>query len=413
MVTDISKLIDLCDEELINRGYSIPHHEIIRTEWDQLKRWMDGNCYTNFSESMGLMYCDETFGAHILTDQLNEKKKRGLRATRMLISFQKRGEFEFRTPRVERVFAGDIGGIMQSYLHHGKYTLSLSIETIRNKEQYLYDFYKYLNSNSYSLNDLSTAVIESFFTSMGYSLSSRHVSASTLRIFLRFVYDKSLTSKDYSLYILPDNYKKHNKIPTTYNEAEIRNIISAVERSSAIGKRDYLILLLAAEYGWRTKDIVRFRFNQIDWDKNVIRFNQSKTEVPVEYPLLSSIGNAIIDYLKNGRPKTNAEEIIVSAESSKKGQPLSSPTIHSIVSRYMSKANIKNWKQKKHGAHSLRHSLATNMLKKNISMPIISTVLGHQSTQSTKIYLSVDIKNLRECALPIPELFSAHYGKEV
>lgn len=387
MVTDISKLIDLCDEELINRGYSIPHHEIIRTEWDQLKRWMDGNCYTNFSESMGLIYCDETFGAHILTDQLNEKKKRGLRATRMLISFQKRGEFEFRTPRVERVFAGDIGGIMQSYLHHGKYTLSLSIETIRNKEQYLYDFYKYLNSNSYSLNDLSTAVIESFFTSMGYSLSSRHVSASTLRIFLRFVYDKSLTSKDYSLYILSDNYKKHNKIPTTYNEAEIRNIISAVERSSAIGKRDYLILLLAAEYGWRTKDIVRFRFNQIDWDKNVIRFNQSKTEVPVEYPLLSSIGNAIIDYLKNGRPKTNAEEIIVSAESSKKGQPLSSPTIHSIVSRYMSKANIKNWKQKKHGAHSLRHSLATNMLKKNISMPIISTVLGHQSTQSTKIYL--------------------------
>lgn len=105
--------------------------------------------------------------------------------------------------------------------------------------------------------------------------------------------------------------------------------------------------------------------------------------------------------------------IIVSAESSKKGQPLSSPTIHSIVSRYMSKANIKNWKQKKHGAHSLRHSLATNMLKKNISMPIISTVLGHQSTQSTKIYLSVDIKKLRECALPIPELFSAHYGKEV
>ena len=413
MVTNISKLIDLCDEELKNRDYCIPYHEKIRTEWDQLRRWMDEHSCSDFSESVGLTYCDEAFGAHTLTDQLNEKEKRGLRATRMLISFQKRGEFEFRTPRVERVFAGDIGEIMQSYLHYGKHILSLSSETIRNKEQYLYDFYKYLNSNSYCLNDLSTAVIERFFTAMGYSLSSRHVSASTLRIFLRFVYDKSLTPKDYSLYILPDNYKKHSKIPTTYNEAEIRSIISAVERSSAIGKRDYLILLLAAEYGWRTKDIVRFRFNQIDWDKNVIRFNQSKTEVPVEYPLLSSIGNAIIDYLKNGRPKTNAEEIIVSAESSKKGQPLSSPTIHSIVSRYMSKANIKNWKQKKHGAHSLRHSLATNMLKKNISMPIISTVLGHQSTQSTKIYLSVDIEKLRECSLPIPELCSAHYGKDV
>lgn len=413
MVTDVKKLIDQCDNELNIRGYSTIHHQKIRTEWDRLKRWMEENSYTDFTESIGLTYCDENFGAHILTVQLNEEEKRGLRAIRMLISFQKSGEFEFRTPRVERVFIGDIGRTIHAYLQYGRYVLSLSNETIRNKELYLYEFHEYLNNNSFTLNDLSSDIMEDFFSVMGYSLSSRHVSASTLRIFLRYVYEKGLTPKDYSIYILPDNYKKHNKIPTTYNEAEIRSIISSVERSSAIGKRDYLILLLAAEYGWRTKDIVRLRFNQIDWEKNVIRFNQSKTESPVEYPLLSSIGNAIIDYLKNGRPKTAAEEIIVSAESSKKGQPLSSPTIHSIVSRYMAKANINNWKKKKHGAHSLRHSLATNMLRKNVAMPIISTVLGHQSTQSTKVYLSVDIEKLRACTLPIPELCSVHYRRDV
>ncbi len=413
MVTDFRKLVDQCDNELNIRGYSLIHHQKIRTEWDRLKRWMEKNSYTNFTESIGLTYCDDNFGAHILTVQLSEEEKRGLRAIRMLISFQKSGEFEFRTPRVERVFIGDIGNTIHAYLHYGRYVLSLSNETIRNKEQYLYEFYEYLNNNSFTLNDLSSDIMEDFFSVIGYSLSPRHVSASTLRIFLRYVYEKGLTPKDCSIYILPDNYKKHNKIPTTYNEAEIRSIISSVERSSAIGKRDYLILLLAAEYGWRTKDIIRLRFNQIDWDKNVIRFNQSKTESPVEYPLLSSIGNAIIDYLKNGRPKTAAEEIIVSAESSKKGQPLSSPTIHSIVSRYMAKANINNWKKKKHGAHSLRHSLATNMLRKNVAMPIISTILGHQSTQSTKVYLSVDIEKLRECTLPIPELCSVHYRRDV
>jgi len=72
-------------------------------------------------------------------------------------------------------------------------------------------------------------------------------------------------------------------------------------------------------------------------------------------------------------------------------------------------ANIKNWKHKKHGPHSLRHSLATNMLKKNISMPVISTVLGHQNTESTKIYLSVDTDKLRQCPLPIPALHTKHY----
>jgi len=72
-------------------------------------------------------------------------------------------------------------------------------------------------------------------------------------------------------------------------------------------------------------------------------------------------------------------------------------------------ANIPNWKNKKHGPHSLRHSLATNMLKQNISLPIISTVLGHQKTETTKVYLSVDIEKLRQCALPVPKLNSLHY----
>jgi site-specific recombinase XerD len=79
----------------------------------------------------------------------------------------------------------------------------------------------------------------------------------------------------------------------------------------------------------------------------------------------------------------------------------------------MGKANIKNWKAKKHGAHSLRHSLATNMLKRNVSMPVISTIMGHQNTETTKIYLAVDVKKLKQCPLPMPELHSAHFRWEV
>lgn len=167
--------------------------------------------------------------------------------------------------------------------------------------------------------------------------------------------------------------------------------------------------MLAAEYGLRSSDIVNFRFDQIDWDRNILSIRQHKTDIPVEYPLLPPIGNAIIDYLKNGRPKTDATEVIVAAESMKKGKKLTEPTIHSIVSKYMHRANIKNWEHKKHGAHSLRHSLAANMLKKNISMPVISTVLGHQNIASTKVYLSVDTNKLKQCPLPIPDLHTDHY----
>ena len=413
MVMDFKTLVILCEDELISREYASMHYRKIRTEWDRVNQWMKEHQYTDFSESIGFAYCDEVFGDHILTENISRKNQIRLRAVRMLISYQKEGDFEFRTPRVERIFSGDIGETIELYLLYARNVLSLSSKTIRNKEQYLYELHAFLNERGLSLDDLNVDIVEGFFASMGYSLASRHNSGSTLRIFLRYAYDNGLTKNDCSIFVLADNYKKHCKIPTTYEESEISSLIASVERSSAIGKRDYLILLLAAEYGWRTKDIVSFRFNQIDWDKNIIHFNQSKTDIPVEYPLLSSVGNAIIDYLKHGRPKTDAEEIIVAADTAKKGQPLSSPTVHSIVSKYMSKANIKNWKAKKHGAHSLRHSLATNMLKKNISMPVISTVMGHQSTETTKLYLSVDVEKLRQCPLPMPELHSAHFRWEV
>ena len=254
--------------------------------------------------------------------------------------------------------------------------------------------------------------MEKFFSFKDYSLSSRHNSASCIRIFLRYIFDNGKTLKDNSVYVLGDNFRKGRNIPTTYEEEEIQRMISSVERSSTIGKRDYLILLLACEYGWRASDITSFCFSNIDWDNNLISFCQHKTDVPVTFPLLSSVGNAIIDYLKHARPHTDVPEIIVSLDNVNKGKPLSSPTVHSIVTKYLKKANIKDWKNKKHGPHALRHSLATNLLKNNIAMPIISTVMGHQRTETTSIYLSLDYDKLKQCALTMPVLRSPFYCKD-
>jgi site-specific recombinase XerD len=409
MVTDFKTLVSLCEDELNSREYAAIHLGRIKAEWENLANWMKLQNYTIFSESIGFKYCDETLGTHILAEKLTHSDRIRLRAVRMLTSYQKDGDFEFRTPQVERIFHGSIGMEISLYLSYLRNVQLLSESTIRNKEQYLYEFFCYLEKHILTLDNLCIEVIEDFFDSMDYSLASRHNCSSTLRIYFRYAHDNGITDKDNSIFVLDDNYNRRCKIPTTYDEDEIRRIIESVERSSVTGKRDYLILLLAAEYGWRSSDIVGFRFSQIDWDKNIIRFSQHKTDIPVEYPLLSSVGNAIIDYLKHGRPVTDSEEIIVSAESAKRGRPLSTPTVHSIVAKYMHKANIKNWKIKKHGPHSLRHSLATNMLKKNVSMPIISTVLGHQDTESTKVYLKVGVEKLRQCPLSMPRIYSKHY----
>ena len=170
-----------------------------------------------------------------------------------------------------------------------------SEKTIECREFFLHYFNQYLVQNKLSFNDMSVDVVEEYFRFMGYELSNRHNSANHLRQLFHYLYDRGYSDRDNAVFVLKDQYRMQNKIPTTYTEEEIARTLAAVDRSSAIGKRDYLIILLAAEYGWRTGDIVNFRFDQIDWDKNIISFDQNKTDIPVEFPLLSSVGNAIID----------------------------------------------------------------------------------------------------------------------
>jgi site-specific recombinase XerD len=408
METNIKTLVTLCDQEISSREYAFNHHRQINIAWDELLQWMEINNHPLFNADIGCRYCIEMFGSTVISGIKKSDQPR-LRAIRMLISYQQDGDFEFRTPTVLREFQGETGTHMERYLNYLRETILLTENTISNKKHYLLTLNVYLEERQLGFDNLSIEEVTDFYAKQDYTLASKHNCNSALRLFFRHIFEIGLTARDCSDNILPDNYNKKSKLPTTYTEEEIRRIINAVERSSSIGKRDYLILLLASEFGWRSSDIVNFCFDQIDWDNNTISFCQQKTGVPVVYPLLSSIGNAIIDYLKYGRPKTDANEIIVSGEKGNIGKKLSAPTIHSIVTKYMKIADINNWAKKKHGPHSLRHSLVVNLLKKNISISIISNVLGHQSTQSTKTYISLDNKRLKECALPIPCLKTSAY----
>lgn len=411
METNLELLIQLCNQELLDLEYCQQHLKKLQDAWGELSLWMNEHQYCAFTEQIGYKYCDERFGGHIISrvTPISVSDQVKLRAIRMLTSYQKSGVFEFRTPSKEKKFEGITGEIITSYLLYLLEERQLSESTVNNKKFYLYDYYRFLEDRQLSFDEMNVEIMQEFFSAMAYTLASRHNCGSTLKLFFRYSYENLITHHDNSLFVLPDNYNRHSKIPTTYEPEEIKSVISSIERSSAVGKRDYLIILLAAEYGWRTGDITRFSFKDIDWENNTISFNQHKTDIPVIYPLLSSIGNAIIDYLRHGRPETDAKEIIVSFASSNKGQPLSSPTIHSIVSKYMKKAGLCSFETKKHGAHALRHSLATNMLKQNISIPIISTVLGHQNTESTKVYLKIDTNKLKVCPLPIPKIHSIWY----
>lgn len=167
------------------------------------------------------------------------------------------------------------------------------------------------------------------------------------------------------------------------------------------------MILLAARLGLRASDICGLTFSNILWEQNLIKIVQQKTKKPVELPLLEEVGNAIIDYLKYGRPSSELPNIFIKLYSPYKR--LEEPTLHSIVSSYLNLAGIDNVSIKKHGPHALRHSLASFLLEKKTPIPVISEVLGHDNTESTKSYLRIDMNALRQCALEVPPLNTPFY----
>jgi len=406
----IKELVNEFYDELNQRNYGKnvkrEYHNVCR----QILDWCINNDVVFFDEKTGNEFCDETIGGHLSKGGSSYVYRRTLRVMRMLVSLQRTGDFEFRSPRTEYKFYTLLGDVIDKYLDYRAVTSKLAAATLSERKRAIFRFDNYLNDNNRTIADITVDLFEDFLT-QHCTKHSRSIYKTIFRELYRYLFDNGILYKDYSSLILKEpKVAQGSKLPTTYSEDEIRRMINAIDRSSAKGKRDYLVLLLAAEYGLRASDITSFSLDQIDWNKNKISIVQYKTGIPVEFPLLASVGNAIIDYLKHGRPLGGENVIIVYHENTHRGKKLTSPTIHSLVAHAMKAANIKNWKSKKHGPHSLRHSLASNMLKHNVSIPIIKTVLGHQSIETTKAYVSVDIEKLRLCSLPIPKMTSPYYN---
>ena len=139
------------------------------------------------------------------------------------------------------------------------------------------------------------------------------------------------------------------------------------------------MLLLASRLGLRASDIVNLEFSCLDRENKSIRFSQLKTGRPIELPLLGDVGDAIIDYILHGRPKTGIKKIFVTATNPVR--TLMASNMCTIVARMLSEAGIEV-RERHHGGHAMRHSLATRILENNVGISVISNVLGHSGAET-------------------------------
>lgn len=216
-----------------------------------------------------------------------------------------------------------------------------------------------------------------------------------VRSFLRFLYEHNLTETDLSL-SLPELVAARKMFHEGFTEDELERLLAHPDRNTATGKRDYAMMVLAAQSGLRACDVVRLKLSSIDWRAREIRLTQHKTGEPLSLPLEPESGNAIADYILNGRPNSFVKNIFLCHTG--KIRPLDARSASGVVSKYMKQTGLP---AKRRAFHALRRTFGTRLLQSEVSFELIQQLLGHRDMDSMKPYLSIDEQGLKLCALSL------------
>lgn len=401
---NINRLLKLCDEYFLQNRHCKNYIQHCKNTWYKgILSFMNEIGMEDYSPDIGQKYLLSANGA-LLVEKYPRVMRRGIH---MLDDLFNTGRIRRRCyTKIDFPLEGGIGRLAKDFLAELQ-EMGRKEHTVSNHRRHLSRLISYLNGNGITQADkIEERHIISYMSAV--QLEKRSVTIS-IKGFVRYL-KKNCVIGDGLDYFL-DNFKAHDKerIPSFYSEAEILKIEGTINRNTPMGKRDYAIVLLASRLGLRAADIADLKFSHIDWQKSEIRLSTQKTGKVVELPLLAEVGNAIVDYLKNGRPQSSSENIFLLARAPY--CEIASRIVGNVVQSVMRKSGI-DTSQRKHGPHSLRHALATTMLGLGATVPTISEVLGHHCSETTNVYLKIDIQSLRKCVLPVPEVSKLFYEQK-
>jgi integrase/recombinase XerD len=183
-------------------------------------------------------------------------------------------------------------------------------------------------------------------------------------------------------------------IPRAISQQHIQAVLASCDRHSAIGRRDYAILMLLVYLGLRSSEVVALTLDSIDWECGSISIN-GKFSQTTNLPLPVEVGQAIVDYLKHGRPDSHVRALFLRSLAPIRGLG-SQTSIGTIVRAAITRAGVNT---PTHGAHQFRHAVASNMLQKGASLTEIGCLLRHQHPKTTNIYAKVDLNALRSLSM--------------
>ena len=243
---------------------------------------------------------------------------------------------------------------------------------------------------------LTPAVLDAFLVEMRKRNCPRslHGVCSALRALLRYLFRAGHTISDLSAVVEGPHIYQLAEIPRSIAWEDVMRTLRCIDRRSALGKRDYAILLLLAVYGLRAREVAALTLDDIQWRAEALHIRGRKAGHATAYPLARQVGDALVDYLQRGRPATTDRHVFLVARAPR--GPITGRIVASQARRYLLAAGVR---APRLGSHTLRHSVAQRLVDADFSLKVVGDYLGHGSPSSSRIYGKVSIESLRELAL--------------
>jgi site-specific recombinase XerD len=272
----------------------------------------------------------------------------------------------------------------------------LSSVTVRNYSWHLKEFLKWCEEHGHPWAGIQLSDVDAFLSSRndkGWCRVSIVASAKALKAFFHYAGQRCWCHPMIAPAIQGPRLFSQNSLPSGPSWKEVERLIRCLASDQPRDIRDRAILLLFAVYGLRSSEVARLRLEDIDWESSRLSVYRSKQRKAQTYPLASTVGHAIIRYLRTVRQQSSHREIFLTLKAPLR--PLSVGGLYNIVSRCIANAEV----QTKHkGPHTLRHACAMHLISVGLSLKEIGDHLGHSSTSATRIYAKVNLAELRVVA---------------
>lgn len=400
------ELMRMARNHMEDQGYTYTSVTCYIRTWRSVYNFGLSQGVTHYSAELAEQYMLEKYhisiGENAVDDSsLSSYMTQKVRALRALTDFKLHG-FIPKITRGEAIkWPAEYESICKKFIEDRK-SLGYADQTYRQYELYLSRFVCFLHTRGVAPNQIEAIHLYEYFKTLSHFSKAHLVNIrGTIVHSLRYFYKTGVCKADLSEYVPRIHYYAKAKLDKVWSEEEIERMLNSIDRANPTGKRDYAIMAIAANLGLRTGDILSLTMDNFNWKYGSLNLVQQKTGEPLTLPLSEQVGKAVIDYWMNGRPKTVAQEIFV--QHTLPYQKLTSGMVYHMFNKYFESSGIKSAGNKRHGLHSLRHSLASRLLEKDTPVNVIGNILGHVNSNSASSYLKIDIEKLRQCSLEVPD----------